>query len=220
MDWRLAKSLTTLREEVNMRWPDRSQDSDGAVGDAAHASRDSDHNPWVRDPPGPNVVTAIDITHDPAHGFDSYAFADWLRQSRDDRVKYVISNSRIFSATVSPWQWRPYHGANPHDHHVHVSVKDVKAFFDNTRRWDTGSAYIPPSGMPPPKPIPPILRNGSNGDAVKLAQRELNRAGFELVIDGAFGPDTEADVRTFQKHSGIKSDGIIGPQTWKALLNL
>src|ERR1041385_3157781 len=116
MDWRIAKALLELRVEVNNRWPDRSKESDGAIGDASHASRSSDHNPWIEDPPGPNVVSAIDITHDPEHGFDSYSFAEWLRLGRDARIKYVISNRRIFSSEVSPWTWRPYKGQNPHDH--------------------------------------------------------------------------------------------------------
>lgn len=220
MDWRVAKALSELKSEVNLRWPDRSIESDGAIGDAAHASRSSDHNPWIEDPPGPNVVSAIDIMHDPAHGFDSYAFAEWLRQGHDDRIKYVISNSRIFSSEVSPWQWRAYHGSNPHDHHVHISVIDKKGLFDNIRTWNVAGAYIPPSGMPAPKPLPPLIRKGSHGDAVVLAQRELNRAGFKLALDGQFGPATEAAVKVFQTHSGIRSDGIIGPQTWKAILNL
>jgi hypothetical protein len=82
------------------------------------------------------VVTAIDITHDPAHGVDTYEMAETLRLNRDKRIKYVISNRRIFSSEVSAWVWRPYHGANPHDHHVHVSVKPDKALYDNTSPWD------------------------------------------------------------------------------------
>lgn len=70
MAWRLAHSLETLRAQVNAKWPNRSKSSDGSIGDASHSSRLSDHNP---DPSG--VVRAIDITHDPLSGFDSYAFA-------------------------------------------------------------------------------------------------------------------------------------------------
>jgi Putative peptidoglycan binding domain len=38
-----------------------------------------------------------------------------------------------------------------------------------------------------------------------------------LVLDGDFGPKTEAAVRKFQKQEGLKVDGIAGPQTLGAL---
>src|SRR5688500_3284745 len=65
--WRVAKSLLTLRDEVNQAAPQRSKASDGTIGDAAHCRRQSDHNPWVRDG-NIGVVTAMDITDDPTHG--------------------------------------------------------------------------------------------------------------------------------------------------------
>lgn len=125
--WRVASSLDQLLAEINASAPNRSKLSDGSIGDEDHQSRDSDHNPhccgWV--------VTARDFTHDPANGFDSYAFAEWLRArcagdilidgKREVRCKYVISNRRIAS-TSNGWRWEPYEGDNPHDHHVHVSV--------------------------------------------------------------------------------------------------
>lgn len=136
MTWRVAKSLLHLREQVDRLFPHRKKENDGTIGDAAHASRTSDHNPWVIDG-GVGVVTAMDITHDPAHGVDSYKFAEELRKSRDVRIKYVISNHRIFSTQASPWIWRPYRGSNPHDHHVHISVLPSKLRYDDTRDWKT-----------------------------------------------------------------------------------
>lgn len=132
--WRIAKSLLTLREQVNLRAPNRSKLSDGAIGDRAHATRKSDHNPWIID--GANgVVSAIDITHDPARGCSAEQIAEALRSARDPRVKYVIWNRRIFSATVAPWSWRRYTGANPHTKHVHISVKSDKPNYDSTANW-------------------------------------------------------------------------------------
>lgn len=141
MAWRLAKALETLRAQVNAKWPNRNKSWDGTIGDTAHASRTSDHNPDSH-----GVVRAFDITHDPTHGFDSYAFAEKLRQSRDVRIKYVISNRRIFSSLVQPWLWRPYSGSNPHDHHVHVSVM-ATSLGDRPERW---TAVEAPSGTPTP----------------------------------------------------------------------
>ena len=147
MTWRVAKSLDVLLGQINAKFPDRDKSSDGSIGDEAHASRDSDHNPWVKDG-GMGVVTARDFTHDPAHGMDSYKLAEQLRQGRDHRIKYVISNKKIFSSTVHPWIWRPYSGLNPHDHHVHVSVLPIKSLYDDVSPWE-----IPMLGnIPSPRP--------------------------------------------------------------------
>ena len=118
-DWRLAKSLEKLRAQVNTARPKRSKSSDGSIGDAAHASRSSDHNAWISDGTM-SVVSAIDITHDPKGGFDSYRCAEILRTKKDKRIKYVVSNKRIFSATSQPWVWRAYTGSNSHSQHVHI----------------------------------------------------------------------------------------------------
>lgn len=218
MEWRLANSLKQLRGEVNMKWPGRSMDSDGSIGDAAHASRSSDHNPWIEDPPGPHVVSAIDITHDPRSGCDSYALAEWLKAGRDPRIKYLISNRKICSSEVSPWTWRPYNGSNPHDHHVHISVKSDKAHYDNVAPWGITEATLPLSSVnESPRAMPPTIRRGSRGLDVSALQTLLKKHGSSVSVDGDFGPQTEAIVKTFQEHSGIHADGIVGPQTWKAL---
>lgn len=136
--WRVAKALFALREQVNAMAPNRRKKSDGTIGDAAHASRDSDHNPWVRDA-GVGVVTAMDITHDPLGGCDAGVLANALLASRDPRIKYVIFNRRIAShvrkGAAAPFQWRPYGGSNPHTQHVHISVRDVKTAYDATDPW-------------------------------------------------------------------------------------
>jgi hypothetical protein len=126
--WRAMASLLVLRDQVNALAPDRSRASDGLVGDAAHQATNSDHNPHYVPGVGYNIVTALDLTHDPVHGFDSYEYAEVLRTHRDRRIKYVISNHRIFSSYTSgsrpAWTWGPYKGVDPHTNHVHVSVLD------------------------------------------------------------------------------------------------
>lgn len=138
MAWRLAKALETLRAQINVMFPGREKDSDGTIGDAAHASRDSDHNPWVMDGKT-GVVTAMDITCDASDGADTEALAETLRLQRDPRVKYVIYDRRMFSAYPArgkaAWQWRPYTGKNPHIKHFHISVQPGKALYDSTVPW-------------------------------------------------------------------------------------
>jgi endonuclease G len=136
--WRVAKALLALRRQVDARAPRRNKASDGAIGDAIHATRNSDHNPWVRDG-GMGVVTAIDITHDPAGGCDGSDLATALVASQDRRVKYVIWNRRIANSSAiggsAAWSWRPYRGSNPHDHHVHISVRPEKVAYDDEAAW-------------------------------------------------------------------------------------
>lgn len=211
MSWRVAHSLEKLRSQVNERWPTRSKENDGTIGDAGHSARESDHNP-DRD----GVVCAMDITHDPKSGCDSYALAEVFRASRDPRIKYIISNRKICSSQVDPWQWRPYHGPNPHDHHVHVSVIDERKLYDDVATWNLDA-----KPMPAPVPIvvatPPTLRKGANGSAVEDLQRALNARSIIGDIDGKFGTATYLSVKRFQQSRGLVADGVVGPQTWNAL---
>lgn len=65
----------------------------------------------------------------------------------------------------------------------------------------------------------PTLRRGSSGSAVSDLQRRLSAAGFNSgAIDGAFGSLTDAAVRAFQGARRLGVDGIVGPNTWSALL--
>lgn len=64
-----------------------------------------------------------------------------------------------------------------------------------------------------------VVRPGAQGGNVKILQGALNGRGYALVPDGVFGPRTEAAVRQFQSDRGLIVDGIVGPQTWTALIN-
>ncbi|WP_230423797.1 N-acetylmuramoyl-L-alanine amidase [Streptomyces radicis] len=64
------------------------------------------------------------------------------------------------------------------------------------------------------------LRSGSSGAQVNALQYLLNQNGQDAgTVDGQFGPATEAAVRAFQTAKGLGSDGIVGRQTWTALLS-
>lgn len=213
MSWRIAKSLDVLLASVNLAAPNRSKKSDGSIGDGAHASRASDHNPWVRDG-SMGIVTARDFTHDQKGGFDAYQFAEALKAHRDPRIKYVISNRRIWTPAVSQ-SWRKYNGVNPHDKHTHVSVKASKPLYDLTIPWDLS---VPVTSQPVPLPQPvktdrPLLKRGSKGQEVRNIQLLL-----KIKVDGDFGSKTEKAVKAFQSGSGLNADGKIGPDTWVALL--
>jgi lysozyme len=62
-----------------------------------------------------------------------------------------------------------------------------------------------------------VLKRGSSGEDVRRLQRLLAAAGLDVVVDGDFGPMTEAAVRSFQAANVLEPDGIVGAETWKAL---
>lgn len=61
---------------------------------------------------------------------------------------------------------------------------------------------------------------GDNGQRVVQVQCLLTERGYSVGragVDGAFGKDTAAAVRRFQRDKGLDADGHVGPQTWAAL---
>jgi hypothetical protein len=128
VDWRMARSLETLLAQLNALAPNRDKASDGGIGDAAHSSRTSDHNP---DSGG--VVRARDFTHDPGD-LDGEWLSGTLVKFRDPRIKYIIWDRRIWFPGSG---WQGYYGPNAHEHHVHVSVVPGTAG-DDARKWTLG----------------------------------------------------------------------------------
>ena len=138
--WRVAESLKTLIRNVNTLAPGRKKGSDGAIGDAAHQTRSSDHNPWIWDEATKKgIVTALDVTHDPNGKCDCHILVDSLVNNKDGRLKYIIWNKRIINSSpingTAAWTWRPYTGTNPHNKHVHISVKCNKELYDEVNDW-------------------------------------------------------------------------------------
>lgn len=145
---RLVKAGVTLRDQINTRFPKRDKASDGWIGDAAHQARPSDHNPDSR-----GLVHALDIDEDFGKPGDALAFADQLialaRAGKDGgRLKYVVYENRIASATYPDKAWRWRAGNWGHTKHIHVSFTD-KAERD-------GSPFPLPilRVAEPPKPAP------------------------------------------------------------------
>jgi hypothetical protein len=227
MNWRVARSLDTLLNQLNAAFPSRSKASDGAIGDTNHLAEGwtaSDHNPWYP-PPNGGIVTARDYTHDPAHGLDIDRLSDELASSRDYRIKYVIANRLILDARpqFNPWQWVAYHGSNPHDHHLHLSVVAGSAC-DDPKPWNLPMLAGPTQPLPPGAGSIPDLAEGSTGQAVLKMQTWLNRvfpSYSNLALDGIYGPDTARVLKEFQRRAGIiGGDGRnIGSQTKAAMLH-
>lgn len=112
-------AIAVLRQATALR-PKRKKASDGLLPSAAHLKQnpDSDHNTGY----------AVDITHDPAFGIDCKIAYDNLKS--DPRVKYLIFKGRIWTPQKGD---QPYSGPNPHNHHLHISIKETSG--KDTRPW-------------------------------------------------------------------------------------
>ena len=65
------------------------------------------------------------------------------------------------------------------------------------------------------------LRKGENrlNPQIYTIQRILKMMGYYTMnIDGSFGGGTDMAVRALQKDKGIEADGVVGVNTWTALL--
>ena len=111
----LAKTATpaaksVLRQATALR-PKRKKASDGLLPSAAHVHQNpnSDHNSGY----------AVDLTHDPKNGIDCVEM--FIKLQDDKLVKYLIFQGRIWSQAKGVLK---YTGSNPHNSHLHISIKE------------------------------------------------------------------------------------------------
>jgi hypothetical protein len=142
---RLARSLATLRDQVDAAFPTRSKASDGWIGNAAHQA-EGDYTASQHNPNPLGVVCAIDITTDPAVGLDCHVLMEQLDASNDPRIFYLIHDHQIDNSDDTR---TPYTGVNSHTRHLHVSVRYQSAdLYDNPRPWAIPMLTTPEDDMP------------------------------------------------------------------------
>ena len=114
--------IAVLRQATAL-WPKRKKTSDGLLPSLAHQrmNPNSDHNSGL----------AVDLTHDPDNGVDCNDIFEKLKT--DPRVDYLIFNKKIWNSSKAKLGNRPYTGINPHNKHLHISVKADKS--DDTSPW-------------------------------------------------------------------------------------
>ncbi len=67
---------------------------------------------------------------------------------------------------------------------------------------------LSPGIEPGPRPAPELL------------QRALLGAGYDPgPVDGGLQADTVLAIKSFQADNGLEANGIVGPETWSALLD-
>ena len=64
----------------------------------------------------------------------------------------------------------------------------------------------------------PLIRQGSKGNYVCIAQDDLNTLGYRTGgLDGVLGRQTVNAVKQYQSSRGLLADGIVGCNTWRSL---
>src|SRR5436190_21488061 len=62
------------------------------------------------------------------------------------------------------------------------------------------------------------LRLGTHGNEVRQIEQRLKDLNlYGGPIDGAFGGGVESGVKAFQRSHRLDPDGVVGPDTWRAL---
>ena len=64
----------------------------------------------------------------------------------------------------------------------------------------------------------PLVRQGDHDHPVRTLQDLLRARGHTVTVDGIFGPQTDAAVRSFPGEKHLAVDGIVGPNPWATLI--
>jgi peptidoglycan hydrolase-like protein with peptidoglycan-binding domain len=81
----------------------------------------------------------------------------------------------------------------------------------------TAAAFASWCGVPNLPSVRLVIEPGSTGIVVEQLQVALVALGYNIAVDGTYGPGTEQAVRDFQSRNGLEVDGIAGPDTREAL---
>jgi murein L,D-transpeptidase YcbB/YkuD len=86
-------------------------------------------------------------------------------------------------------------------------------------QWRVPKTAIQTGATPPEKPPKrsSALRRGDKGAEVKEIQKALLQLGYQMSVDGNFGPSMQWAIKRFQKKHRLTADGIVGPQTLSKL---
>jgi peptidoglycan hydrolase-like protein with peptidoglycan-binding domain len=155
--------------------------------------------------------------------------------SRSTDVKYMQQNLNELCNTYTPINTQnvdSVYGANMTEA-VRLFQKQFGLTADGKlghRTWDSINSVMQsvrsgsPAGVSTPYPGSPA-HTGTRGDSVRFIQGYLdtlrNKLGYtwpDLRIDGVFGQSTHDAVVTFQSICSMKSDGIVGPETWGRII--
>lgn len=214
MAWVLTRGLVRVRAEFNTVFPGRDKASDGSVGDLAHQSGLSGHNPdrtgraEFRDGDSLDEVRAIDVDRDLVPG----SATDWMERVVQYLVRraragvyipfeYIIYKRRIWSRSDG-WVTRTYNGSNAHDKHAHFSGRWSQAG-DN---WAGSLGLASLRSTSSEDDMFAVF--GDTGNAVRYLQYRLNNLGYAVTADAVYGDQTARALAAMVKdYNGTTVDG-------------
>lgn len=133
----------------------------------------------------------------------------------------------------------PYAASYYEEHVFHDNTEDAEWFHDNLRAIAEsaarglcayfGIAFVDPYAVPEEQNKPsgvvvrlPMIGNGDEGDAARAAMVILRDKGYYTSAlsdtDKLFGVKADAAARAFQRDHGLYVDGVVGEDTWPALI--
>lgn len=206
-NWMMVPSLDEGLRQLDKRFPKRAKKAEGGIGDNAHKTRTSSHNPddtagvkaEHNDGDGKHEVRARDFDKN-LNASDGMTMENvvqlWVKKAREGKmwwVRYIIFNGRIWHKRDN-FVTHVYTGSNKHPDHAHVNGDFTQHADEVTgTNWyldELAPAPKPPSSGPKPsKPAP-------------------------LVVDGALGPKT---CKRLQQELGVPQTGKMDSRTVRAL---
>ena len=128
-------------------------------------------------------------------------------------VRYINKAGLVEKLQARDWKGfaRAYNGPAYRKYKYDSKLGEAFRQFQNHDQSGTVKHHLPARNLMS------MLRFGSVGDAVRTLQQNLSGLGFQLRIDGDFGPATERMLKAFQRENRLKPDGVFGPKTLEML---
>ena len=140
------------------------------------------------------------------------AFANSIDKTIERTLEYLGTKEGALESAC--WFWKE-NGLNRYADDILRATKKINGgtigLEDRKHHYKNALDIL--GGQYNPSPAPIMLKVGSTGEAVKLAQAALG-----LEDDGVFGLMTEKAVKAWQEENGLTADGLVGPKTYKALV--
>lgn len=203
MGYDLTKNLVALRDQFNEYFPTRSKESDGWIGDTAHQSGKSGHNPDLtgnaeyKDGDSLDEVRAIDVTtnlncSDPKVTMETVVqhLVKYGQNGGYLPLRYIIFNKRIWQKNSEPpWKQQAYTQSDPHTGHAHFSGDYSQSADSNVFNYRFGD--IPMALTSDDKNWLKTTMAQIAGEALDVRMDDINRAVNQTKVPGTNTPGSD-----------------------------
>lgn len=142
----------------------------------------------------------------------------------DSGLDWLMENADKFG-----YSWEIKEGAQAEAWHIRYYPGDaIPAAVQEFLTGKSGAAPVQAASVAAPAAAPaeekkkgnptPNLKRGDKGNPVKRFQEEMVKDGFQMKVDGDFGPATEKLVREFRKKHGLPDGVTVDAGFWEVLL--